>query len=176
LYNAENTPKSPLLSELQNSIYEYAFEDIKLHVCLSGLKGVTSSDRPLVKTLSLLQTCRQIHTETKLLPYFHSTFSVDDSNTLNDFVDSLTSAQLKAIRTIELVLEELPSAFGYTQLKCLAKLSDLRKIDVLVLDDHVGEGIGTLGIAGWRKTTLAHVLRMWRPALEVNIRAKSQDM
>jgi hypothetical protein len=130
---------------------------------------------PLAKALSLLQTCRQTNAETKLLPYIHSTISVKDDNDeiLVPFIEhTLTLAQLKAIRTIELVLDRLPNSFSCdTPYNYFAKLPGLKRVNVLITEVHEVFN-GFVAHAKWRKTMLIHGFHMSGAVFEETFRAE----
>jgi hypothetical protein len=164
-----------LPGELRNSIYEYVFSDTTLHISFAGLMGTTHNAWPIAKPLALLQTCRQLHTETKLLPYINSTIQLDDPDTLDVFVASRTPSQLKSLRTIELMIDENSWILrSRTESKCLAKLSGLKRIEAIWVSkwsDEVEDGLPQ-----WREESIARGLRKWRPVFEVAIRVEGQDV
>jgi hypothetical protein len=75
-----NTPTSPLLrlpSELRNKIYAYTFDTPQLWVFIFDRNTVIRTPEPVPSTrrfstfIALTGTCRQIRTETNLMPWKH---------------------------------------------------------------------------------------------------------
>ena len=91
-----NTPLLRLPAEIRRMIWEYVFSG-----SVWRARGYPEGKKPLVKSLSILQTCRQIYSETCLLPYRVGTLSFS-VYTLNWDIQGLRGIKLQSIRKMEL--------------------------------------------------------------------------
>lgn len=102
LRNHRASPLLRLPGELQNTIYEHVLESHRI-----------SPRRKPQHCASLLFVCRQIYTDTALLPYRQFTFCFDAIHrgkrkwTLEDFARRRSKDQIQAIRRLKLVTIDL---------------------------------------------------------------------
>lgn len=98
--NAAASPLLRLPGELRNRIYEFIFEDITFEIKHSAYIPTQSPNPRPVHNLALLQTCRQIHSEAKVLPLVLRTICFRDMTGLNRLVRSLATDQRCAITSL----------------------------------------------------------------------------
>jgi hypothetical protein len=85
-------------------IYKSLFESTTFHITVYTTRPLEPGEYLSNKTLSLLQTCRQIHEEAKLLPFQLSTFSFSYIRYLEWLLESFTPHQRSLISSLEIVL------------------------------------------------------------------------
>lgn len=96
-------------AELRNHIYEYAFGDaiIMIHPSDFSPSFRTSCRKPLVldrRPVALTAVCRQLHAETRQLPFELGTFYSNAKFELSAFLSHIAKYQIDSIRHFELPL------------------------------------------------------------------------
>lgn len=109
MVHLQKSTASPLLSlpaELRNIIWSNVLGDhifdIKCSVRIPwGLSVANTTTSP--HSLALLRTCRQIHAETRLLPFTINTFQFKSEDAFKPWLAKFDSAQKAAIQHVRLV-------------------------------------------------------------------------
>lgn len=179
---SKTAPKAPksfldLPGEIRNLIYEQVFSDRTWNLCPWQQNTQTGPNN----ALALLQTSRQIHAETELLPYTLSTFSARDSKRVRTWELQRTARQVGAVRKVEhlyqshclflgnappVILDDLPwiRKLGSDVVKTIARFPGVKHI---YLRFELGEGR-----SGCEKVALEQMrsvfVRQW-PALGFSV-------
>jgi hypothetical protein len=135
---ARNRKTSPLLrlpGELRNRVYGYALSGVtisvfpapkpwdpaQLHAHVADPVTALTATSNVMDTINLTRVCRQIHAETRLLPFRAFTFHVNSDGSFNKFIDILLAVQRDAISTIEVSTPDANE--GGTLLHCVTRVT-----------------------------------------------------
>ena len=159
-----NPPTSPLLrlpAELRNLIYSYIFSHQTFQPGSDpwGERINDTNRAPIV--LALLRVNRQLHAETRFLPYQNFTFAFASSLGLDEFVarrsqeqlDFIQSVQIKSYGCVRMLQDE--KLWELEQFRSLARMPALKHIDVgMFTDGVVANGVvvkcsGRVGCGRW---------------------------
>jgi hypothetical protein len=123
--NAQQSPLLRLPSELRNSIYDFTFADVTIHLykligsdrqhvaCVRN----SSLDAPVATNiLNLTEVSRQRQFETRLYPFQLSTFHVVHDASFARFVDGLAEDQRNAIAILQVDPQQAYMAEGLYEL------------------------------------------------------------
>jgi hypothetical protein len=133
--NRRNSPLLRLPGELRNRVYEYAMSGVtisvfpapkpwspaQLHAHVADTATALTAMSSPSDTISLTRVCRQIHVETRLLPFRAFTFHINSDGSFSKFVDSLLPIQRDAISTIEMSTPDANE--GGTLLHCVTRVT-----------------------------------------------------
>lgn len=116
---ARNRQQSPLLrlpGELLNKVYEYVMSGVTISVfaapkrwgpyelhtnVVDPVTALTTTSNAL-ETTGLTRVCRQIHSETRLLPFRTFTFHIHSDGSFSKLLDTLLPVQRDAISTVQI--------------------------------------------------------------------------
>jgi len=165
-------PTPPLLSlpaELRNLIYSYVFANQTIEPVPEPWRqrNDTTIRDPIV--LTLLHVNRQLHAETRLLPYRDISFAFTSTRTLNVFVAKRSQEQLDFIQSLQIesmicfrMLQD-EKLWAPEQFRNLASMPALKRIDVV-------------DVQGWRDSEvfrarglrrMVKCIRKWRAEVKV---------
>ncbi|KAI4907571.1 hypothetical protein J4E90_009600 [Alternaria incomplexa] len=96
-----NSPLLRLPAELRNLIYRYALGDRTLILSTIDDETLRLYQRD-IPAFALLALCKQIHSETVLLPYSLNTFDIDCCFTFKCLVATIPRTHVQAIKKLDL--------------------------------------------------------------------------
>ncbi|KAF1912638.1 hypothetical protein BDU57DRAFT_542456 [Ampelomyces quisqualis] len=100
-----------LPGELRNKIYTYLFQSTTFKITAASSQRAPACIAQSANNLSLLRTCRKIHTEARDFPYALGTFSISYIDDLDLLLSRFTKEQQKAITSLQVVPGTLPCAW-----------------------------------------------------------------
>jgi hypothetical protein len=119
LRNELESPFLRLPGEIRNIVYEYALTDGTYDFVQTSLEDTGSArSREFKMTkhknsgLALLQVCRDIYDDTRLLPFNSNTFRCDTLQTFDRLTTLLNIVQCDAIRSIALTADVVECQYG----------------------------------------------------------------
>lgn len=108
-----NATESPLLRmppDIRNRIYTYTLGDRHAwyHFFLSAFRPVCFPG------IELLRTCRQLYSETRILPFFYNTYAFYDSGALNHWIATRPSQSSTMVTTeVTIILASIMDPSGF---------------------------------------------------------------
>ena len=94
--------------ELRNAVYKYVFLEDNIEICAPHSKKTDSHSHTHYpkQNLQLLQTCRQVYTEARLLPFASNQFK-GSHWALRSITKLLSREQANAISTIHVLIDDM---------------------------------------------------------------------
>ena len=162
-----NPPMSPLLrlpAELRNLIYSYVFAHQTIEPVPELWRQRNDTTIRVHNVLTLLRVNRQLHAETRLLPYQNTTFVFTSTYALDAFVARRSQEQLDFIQSVQINLMLQDEKFWEPeQFRSLSRMPALKHIDVVDVQEQCAN-------KEWRAKRLrrmAECIREWRPEVRI---------
>ncbi|KAJ4287303.1 beta transducin [Kalmusia sp. IMI 367209] len=109
--NADESPLLKLPAGIRNNIYRLIFDQMQYRVADSSecIRLISNGDdiRPAKHAVALLQTCRQLYKDTRLLPFTHGTLVLHKMRTMVQILSDIPSYAADNLASLSIHLRPL---------------------------------------------------------------------